>query len=337
MTAIPSRLHQTPRRERLGILRVHERLRADNVSGRCDSSVLVRSSVHLGWLASAERLVAVKRLPPHHLADEVGITRVRAEAQLAMRVVHPNVVTTLGVVCQPGELLAVMEYVPAASLTELTGPHARGLEPHVASAILAGVLHGLHAAHAARGGSQRDISTVSSGRVLVGEDGRARILDFDVPGPTTADAIISKLPYAPPEQLVRGKIDVRRDVYAAATVLWETLTGRPLFRAATVEGTLRKILSDPVPAPSELAHVAPELDAIVMRGLARDPTARFESAGAMASALERTSCAAPEDVARALEAMDLACLRERRALADAVRELERNLLHIECSGRDLKQ
>lgn len=276
--------------------------------------------MHLGWLVREERVVAVKRLHPLHIADEAGIARVRAEASLAMRVDHPNVVATIGVVRHPGELLAAMEYVPGASLAEIRSAVPGGLDPRIACAIAAGALRGLQAAHEARASvTLRVASPLSSSRVIVGEDGWARVIHFDVPNATSAAGIVDDLPYASPEQLVRGHIDVRRDVYAASVVLWETLTGRPLFHAATVDGMLRKILTDAVPAPSRFAPgISPELDAIAMRGLARDPEKRFASAEAMASALEHTSCATPAEVARALAAMDLACVPRRRALADAV-------------------
>lgn len=306
----------------LGALRLHERLAAEG------------TSVHLGWLVRAARLVVVKRLHPLHLANEVGIACVRREARRAMLVDHPNVVATLGVVRHPGELLAAMEYIHGASVAEVVSAAPAGLDPHVASAIVAGALRGVAAAREAGGIGGPRGAPFSAGRILVGEDGRARFIDFDVPGRVMAAAIVDDLPYASPEQLVRGARadgDARRDVYAASVVLWETLTGRPLFRAATVAGMLRKILSEVVPAPSCLAPwVAPELDAIVLRGLARDPGARFESAGAMAAALGHASCASADDVARALAAMDLACIRHRSGLAEAVRRREGNPLHFEC-------
>jgi serine/threonine-protein kinase len=313
------------RRERLGLVRVHERLAAAGpASAAC---------VHLGWLVRAARVVAVKRLHPLHVADELAIARVREGARLAMCVVHPNVVATLGIARRPGEVLAAMEYVAGASLAEIADAAPRGLAPHVACAIVAGALRGLHAAHEVRASVVP--RAVSPGRVLVGEDGRARVLDFDVPGPTTAAAVVDDLPYASPEQLVRAVVDVRRDVYAASVVLWETLTGRALFRAPTVEGILRKILEGDVPAPSRFApDVGPDLDALVLRGLARDPRARFASASAMACELERGSCGSPDDVAQALAGMDLPCIRRRRAIADAVQGRERcegRSLHSECS------
>ncbi len=298
------------------------------------------TSVHLGWLVSAEHLVAVKRLHPHHVADELAIARVREEARIAMSVHHPNVVSMLGLVRHPGELLAVFEYVPGASLAEIWGGVTGGLEPHVASAIAASALRGLHAAHEVRkpagaraGGTLRRVSSVSPSSVLVGEDGRARVIDFDVPGTTYANAVEGKLAYASPELLLRRSVDARRDVYATSVVLWETLTGRRLFRGPTVQTMLRKILAEAVPAPSLFApSVGPELDAIVMRGLARDPADRFSSASAMARALEQTPCASADDVARALAAMDLACVRTRRSLVDGVQRREESVLHIDCSA-----
>ncbi|MDB4935658.1 MAG: serine/threonine protein kinase [Labilithrix sp.] len=321
MTAISSRPPRSMRRrERLGPLHLHERL---------DSA-----SVHLGWLLRAGRLVAVKRLHPLHLADAAGIARVREEARIAMRVDHPNVVATLGVVHRSGESLAAMTYVAGASLAEIADAVPEPLSPRVASAIAADALRGLHAAHDARGSVVP--RAVSPSRVLVGEDGRARVLDFDAPGARAAAAVVDDLPYASPEQLVRAAVDVRRDVYAASVVLWETLARRALFRAPTVEGMLRKILEGDVPAPSRFAPgIDRALDAIVLRGLARDPRARFESARAMASALEQASCAAPDDVARTLAGLDLPCIRRRRAVAEAVCTREARdgrPLHTECNG-----
>lgn len=307
------------------ILRLHERLAARDAA-----------SSHFGWLVRAERLVAVKRLHPLHVADEAMISRVREDARRAMGVDHPNVVTTLGLVRPPGEVLAAMEYVPGASLAEIAEASPGGLEAHVATAIAAGALRGIHAAHEARAGAFVP-RAVSPSRVLVGEDGVARVRGFEIAEPSTADAVVGALPYAAPEQLVRGRetagtVDVRRDVYALSVVLWETLTGRALFPMPTVEATLRRILGAAVPAPSRLASgVGPELDAIVLRGLARDPEVRFASARAMAFELESATCASPGDVAKALTRMDLPCIRRRRALADGVRRREVNPMHFECT------
>lgn len=333
MTAIASRLPRLSRRsDRLGLLRLHEPLDAEGAS-----------SVHLGWLARAGRLVAVKRLHPIHVADELGIARVREHARFAMGFDHPNVVATLGVVRRPDEVFAAMEYVAGASLSEIGAAAPGGLEPRVAAAIAVGALRGVHASREARTLSSGVPRGISSASVLVGEDGRARVLDFAVPGSRTASEVVDDLPYAPPEQLARGTLgtryaDPRRDVYGASVVLWETLTGRALFHESTVAGTLRKILEGAVPAPSSLAPgIGSELDAVVLRGLARDPHARFASADAMAWQLEKSSHASAGDVSRAIARLDLPCIRRRRALAEVVRRREVNTLHFECTRSASKE
>jgi serine/threonine protein kinase len=308
----------------VGSLRLHERLVSSG-----------STTVHLGWLVRRKRLVAVKRLHPLHVAGAAEIARVREEARLAMGVEHANVVATFGVVHRPAEMLAAMEYVPGASLAELTSARSGGLAPPVATAIVAGALRGLHAAHEARASAVPRCA--SARRILVGEDGRARVIGFDVRGPGVLrpTEVVDELPYAAPEQLLRRGVDARRDVYGAAVVLWETLTGRPLFHGPTVERTLRRILSEEVPAPSRFApRVGAALDAVVLKGLARDPGERYASASAMAGALVDTGAAEEEDVARVVEEMDLGCVNRRRALADAVRQRESRecrALHTECN------
>ena len=197
--------------------------------------------------------------------------------------------------------------------------------PRIANAILSDVLHGLHAIHETRRAAlPRGLSPSS---ILVGEDGRARLLDLDVQGPSTAGAIVDKLPYAAPEQVSRSsdERDVRRDVWAAGVVLSEALTGRCHFRAATVEATLHAIQWKPVPPGGS------GLDASVARALTRDPNERFASARAMTLELGRTSSASADEVARLLAGLDLRCISRRRLLADAVRMRERSALHIECN------
>ncbi len=321
MAAISSRPLRTPSRgEPLGSLRLHGPIAALGVAPT--------ASVHLGWLgwlADEARVVAVKRLHPLHGADEVAVARVVAEARRARRVVHPNVVAMLGLVSRAEGLLAVMDQVPGASLEELREASGGTLDPRAASAIFAGALRGLHAAHEARGhGILRE---VSARRVLIAEDGVARLLDFSAPLPSTPEAALAKLPYAAPEQLLRQHLDARRDVYTASVVLWETLTGRTLFRAASPAVTLRRILGETVPPPSLFAPgIDRALDAIVLRGLARDPAARFASSEAMASELERAAGAGPSvssAIGRTISG--LACVARRRAAAESVRAAEERL------------
>ena len=113
------------------------------------------ATVHFGRVTGAAgfaRTVAVKRLHPHLADDPEFLATMIDEARLAARIHHPNVVPTLDVVAQDGELLVVMEYVRGESLARLLrAESARGrrVPLPVASAIVIGALHGLHAAHQA--------------------------------------------------------------------------------------------------------------------------------------------------------------------------------------------
>jgi serine/threonine protein kinase len=103
--------------------------------------------------------------------------------------------------------------------------------------------------------------------------------------------------YIAPEQLQHGSANRKADVYAAAVVLWEALTGERLFLADSEAATIARVLTGEVVPPSSLVPDVPsELDAVVMRGLNRDPSERFETARDMARALE--ACSAPMTATR---------------------------------------
>src|ERR1700722_10238472 len=148
------------------------------------------ASVHLGCLQGAagfSRTVAVKRLHSHLAEEPEFLSTMLDEARLAARIHHPNVVPTLDVVADDGELLVVMEYVRGESLSRLLrGASAtdRPVPWPIVSAIVVGALHGLHAAHEATsedgaplGIVHRDVSPQN---ILVGVDGQSRVIDFGI-------------------------------------------------------------------------------------------------------------------------------------------------------------
>jgi serine/threonine-protein kinase len=167
----------------------------------------------------------------------------------------------------------------------------------VVSAIVCDALHGLHAAHEATDESGEPLHMVhrdvSPQNLLVGADGHTRVLDFGVAKAagrlhTTKDGRVKgKIAYMSPEQLRGEPLDRRADVYAAGIVLWELLTGERLFMAESEGETAVKALERAIDAPSKYAkNLSPELDALVLRALARDRTKRFSTARQMAIALE---------------------------------------------------
>jgi serine/threonine protein kinase/ABC-type sugar transport system substrate-binding protein len=263
------------------------------------------AAIHVGRLrgpAGLQRTVAIKRLHAQFAKDPEFVEMLLDEANLAARIRHPNVVSPIEVVTTRGELFLVMDYVQGESLSRLALAARRAGTPiplDVTRSILADVLHGLHAAHEATsqrgdplGIVHRDVSPQN---VLVGVDGVARVLDFGIAkavgrAATTRDGQVKgKIAYMAPECFEFFEVNRQSDIYAASVVLWETLTGERLFKGDTDSQTVARILANEVAPPSLLAsEVSPELDAVVLRGLARDPSKRFETAQDMALALEAT-------------------------------------------------
>src|SRR5262249_15013914 len=135
---------------------------------------------------------------------------------------------------------------------------------------------------------------VSPQNIHVGLDGVARVLDFGIAKATNrvqetrTDQIKGKVAYMSPEQLARGPIDRRADVYSASVVLWEALTGARLFKAEDVPALVYSIMNDEIRPPSAIAKDLPKgLDEIVMKGLDREVENRWSSAREMAVALEK--------------------------------------------------
>jgi eukaryotic-like serine/threonine-protein kinase len=261
------------------------------------------ATVHIGRLLGPvgfSRTVAIKRLHAQFAKDPDFVSMFLDEARLAARIRHPNVIGTLDVVALEGELFLVMEYVPGESLARLwrtTFDTGRTIPLPIVSAILVGVLDGLHAAHEATDDNDEPLGIVhrdvSPHNILVGSDGIARVLDFGVAKAagrlqsTHNGQLKGKISYMAPEQ-VQGTVDRTSDVYSASVVLWEALTGKRLFFAETQAKTLANVLYPRVEAPGKIVRsISPELDAIVMRGLDPNPAGRFASAREMGQALQR--------------------------------------------------
>ncbi len=190
---------------------------------------------------------------------------------------------------------------------------------------MSGVLHGLHAAHEAKNeqGEPLDIvhRDVSPQNVLVGIDGTPRVLDFGVAKAvgrlqtTREGQVKGKFAYMAPEQIYGRNVTRQADVYAAAVVAWEALTGKRLFTADNEAAIVNAVLHDPIPRPSDVvSHLPRELDAVVMRGLERDATRRYATARDMALVLERLGGIAPaSEVGRWVDSLVHTELAERQS------------------------
>jgi eukaryotic-like serine/threonine-protein kinase len=284
-----------------------EATRPERMVGRCEMFDEIASggmaTIHLGRMVGAggfTRTVAIKRLHSHLAHDQEFVGMFLDEARMVARIRHPNVVATLDLVEEEGDLFIVMEYVEGLNFgLLLRAARDRGERPPpgIAVRIVTDTLHGLHAAHDAHDEHGKPLGLVhrdvSPENILVGVDGFPRVLDFGVAralGRVTSTRhgqVKGKLAYMAPEQVLGESLDRRTDVFAASAVLWQALTGHRLFKAKNAVELAKRVLNLKIEPPS---HVAPDVpkkfDGIVLRGLEIDPNRRWKSAAAMAEALE---------------------------------------------------
>jgi eukaryotic-like serine/threonine-protein kinase len=294
------------------------------------------ASVYLGKLlgpAGFSRAVAIKRLHPHLAHDPQFVQMLLDEARIAARIRHPNVVPTLDVVADSGELFIVMEFVHGESLGKILRTlQDRGegrVSPAIAAAIVSGMLSGLHAAHEATTEDMRPLGVVhrdvSPPNVLIGSDGIARTVDFGIAMAlgrlqvTKDGQLKGKLPYMSPEQLRGEGVDRRTDLWATACVLFELLAGQRLFEGEDAS-LVFKILHFQYRSPFEGTPVSNRaLELVLQRALSVDPSERYDTASAMLAALEM-SCppASAHQVARWLEGVLGDSLVQQRVLLSEI-------------------
>ena len=298
------------------------------------------AAVHFGRLSGPvgfSRPVAIKRLHPHLAKDPEFVTMFLDEARLAARVRHPNVVPTLDVVAMETEVFIVMEYVQGESVSRLVrAQRRRGAAMPIANAlaIMAGALHGLHAAHEARDEQGHALHLVhrdvSPQNILVGADGGVRVLDFGVAkavgrlGNTRDGALKGKVAYMSPEQISGNEVTRCSDIYSACVVLWELLAGRRLYEADTEIELVTKVLGRMTdghldPPSMYNARVSPALDAIVLRGLAPRAEDRYPTARELAQLLEKNGgLVAASELGDWVESLASEVLSKRAARVHAI-------------------
>ena len=251
---------------------------------------------------SLDRAVAVKMILRGSWASGEDLARFRREAEAAARLHHANIVAVHEVGEHDGQPYFSMEYVGGATLAQMLrdGP----LPPREAARILIGVCRAVHHAHQA-GVLHRDLKPSN---VLMDSDGQPRVTDFglakrvtggsagspaaggtrtgfDIGSLTHSGDIVGTPSYMPPEQAAgsRGELGPSSDVYSLGAILYEMLTGRPPFRAATPLDTLMQVLDqDPVPPRLLNPKADRDLEMICLRCLQKPIDLRYASAAALA-------------------------------------------------------
>jgi serine/threonine protein kinase len=236
--------------------------------------------VYLAFDSHIERPVALKTVRRELLgsdgSDDV-MARFHNEARAAGRLTHPNVVTVYDFGEDGGIAYIVMEYVAGTGLDALL---ARGRAPPLATALdwMSQLLAALEYAHEA-GIVHRDIKPAN---LLVTARGLLKVADFGVArigaSNTLSGSIIGTPSYMSPEQFIGESVDSRTDLFSAGIVLYQLLTGTHPFVGSPAV-VMRKILNETPKPPSDLvSSLSPEIDAIVLKALARHPDERFASA-----------------------------------------------------------
>jgi len=248
------------------------------------------ADVHVGTDSRLGRRVAIKLLKPSLANDPAFRTRFRREAQDAAKMAHPTIVR----IFDAGEETVrdangleslvpfiVMEYVDGRLLKDVVadGP----VEPAEACRIIGQVLTALEYSHRA-GVVHRDIKP---GNIMITANGQVKVMDFGIAraisdsSATIAEssAILGTAQYFSPEQARGETVDARTDLYSTAIVFFELLTGRAPFRGENpVAVAYQHVNSEAVPPSSLNPKVSPALDAVVLRGLAKDRFERYQSA-----------------------------------------------------------
>jgi serine/threonine-protein kinase len=246
------------------------------------------------------RTVAVKRLRTDLAADPTFQARFRREAQSAASLNHPAIVSVYDTgeevgdgphgegIAQP---YIVMEYVEGRTLRDILR-EGRKILPERALEITSGVLSALDYSHR-MGIIHRDIKP---GNVMLTPAGEVKVMDFGIARAvsdaqstmTQTAAVVGTAQYLSPEQARGENVDSRSDVYSAGCLLYELLTGRPPFVGESPVSVAYQHVREQAPVPSTIdPDLSPQLDAIVMKSLAKKVTERYSSAGAMKSDIDR--------------------------------------------------
>jgi len=253
------------------------------------------SEVHLARDLRLHRDVAVKVLRADLARDPSFYLRFRREAQNAAALNHPAIVAvydTGEAVTSRGPLpYIVMEYVDGVTLRDIV--HTDGpMPPRRALEVIADACQALNFSHQ-HGIVHRDVKPAN---IMISKAGAVKVMDFGIAraladsgnNVTQTAAVIGTAQYLSPEQARGESVDARSDVYSLGCVLYEMLTGEPPFVGdSPVAVAYQHVREDPVPPSQRHPGISPELDAVVLKALTKNPDNRYQTAAEMRADLVR--------------------------------------------------
>jgi len=253
-----------------------------------------------GGKGGFRKLFVIKRLHAHLEAEPGFVDMFLDEARLAAQLDHPHCVQTVEVGEVGGQHFLAMEYLDGQGLERLLRMAAarnEPLPPVMAARICLDALDGIGYAHELSGFDGQALGVVhrdiSPQNLFVTYTGVVKVLDFGIAKAasnvveTRTGVIKGKYAYIAPEQALANNLDARADLWSMGVVFWELLTTRRLFKSVNELATLQETLRGNIHPPSSVRpEVPPELDAIAMRALQRDPNLRYPTASAFKADLE---------------------------------------------------
>ncbi len=267
---------------------------SSSVSGYDLLEVIGRGGMGVVYKArqrSLGRVVAFKQVRAYLDGDPQELARFRIEAEAIAKLKHPGIVQVFDVGWRDGAPFLAMEFIDGGTLDDRLRPGP--LPPKVAAQLVETIARAIEHAHA-EGVIHRDLKP---GNILMTRAGEPKVADFGLakrldieatPGPTRTGALIGTPSYMSPEQADGRPADRAVDVYALGAILYECITGRPPFQAATPLETLEQVRREEPPRPSRLQPKIPrELQTICLKCLEKDPRRRYASAGELAEDLGR--------------------------------------------------
>ena len=234
-----------------------------------------------------EREVAIKMLRPEIASQPQIVERFRSEAVTLAKLNHPSIATLYSFFRQGDQFFMVMEFVAGQTLDHLIR-QSGALPADRATSILAQALDGIGHAHA-MGILHRDLKPSN---IMLPATGGVKVMDFGIARllnaarMTRTGGLVGTLEYVAPERVRGQEADLRSDLYSMGIVLFEMLTGRVPFHSDTEYELMRAQLEQAPPTLTSLGvTVPPDIEAALMRSLAKNPEERFSSAAEFRAAL----------------------------------------------------
>lgn len=251
-------------------------------------------------LEGFEKLVVLKRVLPHYAENPRFVRSFLDEAKLVAGFDHPHIAHVHDMGKIDGSYFFTMEFVHGVDLRTILRRCVRDGEKlpiAIAMLIARNIASALHYAHERRGPHGRLLDVVhrdvSPSNIIVSYDGAPKLIDFGIAKAanssikTETGALKGKISYMSPEQAKGAPVDRRTDIFALGIVLWEMTATRRLYKSDNEMATIQRIIYEPPPSPrTSRPDCPPGLERIVMRALALDATARYQTARELESDLE---------------------------------------------------